>query len=71
PYRLDFYIRFGSRCHEIAAPSGKSGVKYLGLFDADKNEERVRIEGLDDIFAHADRLKLTAVSYDAKASSKD
>ncbi|MGE5548572.1 MAG: type I restriction endonuclease [Solirubrobacterales bacterium] len=40
-------------------------VKYLGLFDADKNEERVRIEHLDDIFTHADRLKATAMSYDS------
>jgi len=39
-------------------------IKYLGLFDADKNEERVRIESLDDIFAHADRLKETATSYE-------
>lgn len=44
------------------------GVKYLGLFDAEKNEERVRIDSLDDIFAYAGRLKLTAGSYDgAKA----
>ncbi|MBC7951808.1 MAG: type I restriction enzyme HsdR N-terminal domain-containing protein [Rhodospirillaceae bacterium] len=41
------------------------GVKYLGLFDADKNEERVRIESLDDIFAHANRLKAAAASYDS------
>lgn len=41
------------------------GIKYLGLFDAEKNEERVRIESLDDIFAHADRLKTTAASYDS------
>jgi hypothetical protein len=41
------------------------GVKYLGLFDAEKNEERVRIESLDDIFAHADRLKVAAASYDS------
>lgn len=40
-------------------------VKYLGLFDADKNEERVRIESLDDIFAYADRLKVAAASYDS------
>ncbi|MCA1907806.1 MAG: type I restriction enzyme HsdR N-terminal domain-containing protein [Magnetospirillum sp.] len=39
------------------------GVKYLGLFDEGKNEERVRIESLDDIFAYANRLKATAVSY--------
>lgn len=40
-------------------------VKYLGLFDVDKNEERVRIEGLDDIFDYAERLKKTAASYDS------
>jgi len=39
-------------------------IKYLGLFDEDKNEERVRIENLDDIFTHAGRLKATAASYD-------
>lgn len=39
-------------------------TKYLGLFDADKNEERVRIDSLDDIFAHAERLKSTALQYD-------
>lgn len=40
------------------------GVKYIGLFDADKNENRVRIDSLDEIFTHADRLKATAMSYD-------
>lgn len=45
-------------------------IKYLGLFDVDKNEERVRIESLDDIFAHAGRLKATAASYDL-AQGKD
>lgn len=40
-------------------------VKYLGLFDADKNEERVLIESLDDIFAHAERLKATAANYES------
>jgi len=39
-------------------------VWYLGLFDEAKNEERVKIGGLDDIFAYADRLKKTAASYD-------
>ncbi|ATQ70050.1 MULTISPECIES: type I restriction endonuclease [Methylosinus] len=39
-------------------------VKYIGLFDQEKNEERVRIESLDDIFIHADRLKATIRSYD-------
>ncbi len=39
-------------------------TKYIGLFDADKNEERVRIELLDDIFKYAERLKTAALSYD-------
>lgn len=36
--------------------------KYIGLFDEEKNEERVLIDELDDIFQYADRLK-AAVSY--------
>lgn len=40
------------------------GIKYIGLFDADKNEERFRMESLDDIFLHAERLKATASSYE-------
>lgn len=39
------------------------GVKYLGLFDADKVEERVKIDSLDDIFVHAERLKQTVGYY--------
>lgn len=39
--------------------------KYLGTFDADKNETRHPIELLDDIFSHADALRATASSYDA------
>lgn len=41
------------------------GVKYIGLFDSDRTEERFRLESLDDIFAYADRLKATAGSYDS------
>lgn len=37
-------------------------VKYLGLFDGEK-EERVRIETLDDIYDHAGRLRATAGEY--------
>ncbi len=36
--------------------------KYLGLFDADKNEERVPIDSIDDIYQYADHLRET-VSY--------
>lgn len=41
------------------------GQKYIGLFDADKNEERIPIETINDIYQHAERLKATAASYEA------
>jgi len=37
--------------------------KYLGLFKADKTEERVAIATIDDIYAYAERLKETAAFY--------
>lgn len=37
--------------------------KYLGTFDADKNETRHPIDSLDDIFAHAETLRATAMGY--------
>lgn len=37
--------------------------KYLGLFNADKAEERVPIATIDDIYAHAERLKETVGFY--------
>jgi len=37
--------------------------KYLGTFDADKNETRHPIDALDDIFEFADVLKETAKGY--------
>jgi hypothetical protein len=43
-----------------------SRQKYFSLFDAEKNEEKVPIESLDDIYAFSDRLRATAASYDAK-----
>jgi len=39
--------------------------KYLTLFDSGK-EERVPIEGIDDLFTHAERLKATVFKYDSK-----
>ncbi len=39
------------------------GTKYIGLFDADKTEERIRIDSIEDIFAQAARLKETALRY--------
>ncbi len=37
--------------------------KYIGLFNADKVEERLPIASIDDIYAHADRLKETISFY--------
>lgn len=39
-------------------------VKYISLFDADKNGEKIKIDSLDDIYTYAERLKVTAASYD-------
>lgn len=33
------------------------GVKYIGLFNEEKKEERIQINSLDDIFIHAEALK--------------
>jgi hypothetical protein len=38
--------------------------KYLGLFDANKNEERVPIDSIDDIYHYAEHLKETVYYYD-------
>nr|VFJ96368.1 MAG: hypothetical protein BECKLFY1418B_GA0070995_10845 [Candidatus Kentron sp. LFY] len=40
-----------------------SGNKYLGLL-SNKNEERVPIDNLNDIFKYADRIQATIVEYD-------
>lgn len=40
-----------------------SSQYYLGLFDAEKNEDKVPIDSLDDIYKYADRLKATAGFY--------
>ncbi len=40
--------------------------KSLGLFDAERNETRHPIEGIDGLFHHADQLKQTALRYDTK-----
>ena len=46
------------------------GVKYLGLFDnAQKKEERVKIESLDDIYDHRDRLLATPGFYEGGAQT--
>lgn len=40
--------------------------KFLGVFDAEKKEERLPIAVLQDIFKHADRLKLSVGYYATK-----
>ncbi|MCB0197320.1 MAG: type I restriction enzyme HsdR N-terminal domain-containing protein [Anaerolineae bacterium] len=41
-----------------------SSQKYLGLIDVDKNEEKVPIEGLDEIYQYTDRLRETVGFYE-------
>lgn len=42
--------------------------KYLGLIDGEKNEERVPISSLDELYQHADRLKATVKSCEQPAA---
>jgi predicted type IV restriction endonuclease len=42
----------------IARLHFNSAKKYLGLLDAQKNEERIALDDLDDIYKYADRLKV-------------
>ena len=47
-----------------------SAKKYLGLTDDQRNEERVEIGGIDDIYQYAEQLKAAAQRYDAPAVSE-
>ncbi len=38
-------------------------VKYIGLFDAERNEQKIEIQSLDDIYNYAEQLRDTARSY--------
>lgn len=40
-----------------------SAIKYLGTFDAEKNETRNKIESLDDIYQYAETLLATVTRY--------
>ena len=44
--------------------------KYLGIFDSERNEERIRIEALDEIYRYADQLKATATLLEAPSTSR-
>ena len=39
--------------------------KYLGLMDKEKNEERIAIEKMDDIYDYADKLREIVAYYDS------
>lgn len=45
--------------------------KYLGLFDAEKNEERVPIDGVPAIYQHAVRLRETVARYEGVAAGPE
>ena len=47
-----------------------SAKKYLGITDEEKNEERVEIESIDDIYGYAEQLKAAAQRYDAPEASE-
>jgi predicted type IV restriction endonuclease len=42
--------------------------KYLGLFNQDKQEERIALEQVEDIYLYAERLRATARQYDLLTS---
>jgi hypothetical protein len=46
-----------------------SAKKYLGLFDEERNHERIEIGSIDDIYKYAEQLKATAQRYDAPVPS--
>lgn len=45
--------------------------KYLGLFDEQKNEERVPIDDVDDIYDYADQLKSMVKFYDENETTSE
>ena len=47
-----------------------SAQKYLSFRNAEMQYERVDIEGIDDIYDYADRLKATALGYDSTESTE-
>jgi hypothetical protein len=43
--------------------------KYIGIMDGEKNEDRIPIQKLDDIYQYADRLKAAAQHWVAPAAA--
>jgi hypothetical protein len=40
-----------------------SKQKYISLIDAEKNEEKIAIDTVDDIYKYAEKLRATAQGY--------
>ena len=60
----------GSSRKPICRLHFNSARKYLGLFDEERNHERIEIEGIDDIYQYAEQLKATAQRYDTPTVSE-
>jgi hypothetical protein len=43
--------------------------KYLGIFDEKRNEERVPINNLNDIYRHAEKLRRVFAFYEGEKTS--
>jgi len=55
----------GTRQETVARLHFNRAQKYLGLFDENRNEERVPINEIDDIYSHAERIVATINLYGA------
>lgn len=44
--------------------------KYLGIFDEQRNEERVPIKNIDEIYKYADRMRRVFSFYESESSAK-
>lgn len=58
-----FAIYYDKQTQPICRLHFNRKKKYIGIFDENKNENRVEVEFLDDIFKHSQNLKDTVVRY--------
>jgi hypothetical protein len=45
--------------------------KYLGIFDENRQEERVAIQNLDEIYQHAEKMRRVFAFYESESDSKE
>lgn len=45
--------------------------KYLGVFDENRNEERIPIQDLNDIYKHAERMRRVFAFYEREKVAAD